>query len=848
MPRNDIQAAIEQGERNRDAQKLLANWCAHARIERDSGVGLIEAQTGLPIGLQSVACPHAPPAGLMFPEVREAIIDFYDRNCATCTVRKPVRLPNIVEFIGERDRAHEAERRREEMGAAEARAALGRRQAERERLYTELNAVSRTILEDLDAYDQDRTPENLARLIGAARVAPERFAPRLKNYVLSLARRENWFAEAGARLFHLLGGDPAAVVDLALGALVHRATQPELIDTILALADHANEAAVQKALPILIDLASPHREFGPYPSADDRPLLAFWPRHQRSILAAADTMLSSRRRFQVEATGRMLSTLQKHDPDAADPLARSLASTFARANLLIDDLEDEDDGLSHLSDALRGVFESIPDQLDAILQSLSAGSDRQSATRVLRIYARAFKSHLDEGPIPPDSRRHRLALSRLIWAATVPQTEVGLRTIHSALQHWPDHLLPVARAEIEGLFGASLLVSDLEAKLRAELMPPNAGPLEGLTREARAGLYRGIASSLLSWSVKAAAGDAAAADRVMALVNSIPEDNEPLRAYALKAVIQLAEDVDGLRRVLPLLYQGLVGASAWARAAGARAIGEFRWRTRQNLPPLVFEAFLALLGDPIVGVHKAAVQALQRSSMPEVYQERIGLSLLLLIRVYRIESHQDKFLADCIQIAAGLTGMFGENAGSIRRYLIEVAAETDPSFIRPELPSLSFRLGVEPSCAGLLARMLPSMVDPFNRDDVIGTLLQRLPPDGVRAHWSELRDAAIDVVRADLWTAFLILETIARNTDGDEAPTTVKALIDAFEDTVSTRLPRLALRKLQLLIAYEPVVAAADPGRRQAVRQALDDVRQAMEAAQEDQRERNRRSGLFVPL
>jgi hypothetical protein len=50
----DIQRAIEDGKQNLEAKEFIQNWCRHARVEKFGGTGLIEMQTGLPIGRGSV--------------------------------------------------------------------------------------------------------------------------------------------------------------------------------------------------------------------------------------------------------------------------------------------------------------------------------------------------------------------------------------------------------------------------------------------------------------------------------------------------------------------------------------------------------------------------------------------------------------------------------------------------------------------------------------------------------------------------------------------------------------------------------------------------------------------------
>jgi len=53
---------IRDGERNKEVAELIHNWCSHARVSNQGGVGLIAQQTGLPIGHFAMECDFAQPA------------------------------------------------------------------------------------------------------------------------------------------------------------------------------------------------------------------------------------------------------------------------------------------------------------------------------------------------------------------------------------------------------------------------------------------------------------------------------------------------------------------------------------------------------------------------------------------------------------------------------------------------------------------------------------------------------------------------------------------------------------------------------------------------------------------
>jgi hypothetical protein len=87
-----IEQAIEIGRKNKRTWELVRNWCAHVSIRKHGGVGLVEAQTGLPIGHHFLECPHAPAGGMAAWDLADTAVDFYDRNCVGCKFRQPVAL------------------------------------------------------------------------------------------------------------------------------------------------------------------------------------------------------------------------------------------------------------------------------------------------------------------------------------------------------------------------------------------------------------------------------------------------------------------------------------------------------------------------------------------------------------------------------------------------------------------------------------------------------------------------------------------------------------------------------------------------------------------------------------
>ncbi len=97
--------AIEAGQSNLRATKLLSNWCFYAEFARSRGRGMIEAETGLPIGYMGVQCKFSKKNSMHCWLLEDAAYDFYQNNCKNCDERVSVGFPNIMSFVGPREQA-----------------------------------------------------------------------------------------------------------------------------------------------------------------------------------------------------------------------------------------------------------------------------------------------------------------------------------------------------------------------------------------------------------------------------------------------------------------------------------------------------------------------------------------------------------------------------------------------------------------------------------------------------------------------------------------------------------------------------------------------------------------------
>lgn len=717
-------------------------------------------------------------------------------------------------------------------------------------LLPRLGPVARTLLDDIGLFDADPSKENFERVTQSARLAPEFFTPELVGYVFTLATAQSWFTPAALIILDAVGGNDSKIVDLAVAVLRHGYPDRIAVEKLLPRLDRVAAKVAPDILAAAIDLADPDNRgffYGdgePRISRDLAFLAALYERFPTEVVTTVEQFLLSGRRTALERAGRGLHVLRASDAKVAAPILRTLLSVYVRAPSLVGDLEDEDDRLPDLADAVNDAFDAMPHEVDALLQSLNEGAPSGHRLRVMKVYALAAHVGYNEPPVDAASLRHSLALNRLIWAPTMERDDDVLQEVVSAFRSGSDGLALVVRSHLDAFIGALLLLDDRLTELQAEKGAPTDNVLMVMERSNRRSTMRGLMEAFVEWASVAAAGDDASVAKIIGMFDTIPEGRDNLRGALLGATKELSRDLAGLKLLLPHLYAALVGPSALVRSYAATAVGELPFRSRANIPELLFEAFSALLWDQYVIVHKTAVDAFRRSIIPEQFRPTAARAILNLIHYYRVQSNEDQFLAKCVRILAGMVDLFGEASGATRRYLVEVAMGIDPIFIRSDIQSLSYTLGTEPTFAKLAARMIPHLADRHNSSDKAMNLLARVGSDGFRSHAQAFHDAAIAVLDVELKTSLGIVEGFLRAGMSDEADALLAALLERNGDTLRMRRRGTFLRWPQLALRYEKALAAQDLEAMVAASREWAEAAELDAQDREDARERRARSSL----
>jgi hypothetical protein len=840
----DVKIATEAGERNRATMQLVRNWCAHVRIKKFGGTGMIEQMTGLPIGNHGLECDHATAGGMYTWDLRDAALDFYDRNCIDCKKRKAVGIPNLLSLIQERDQHRTAEDQKASAAQAKGAEAHDARRLARSRLREGLSPLANAVVDHIDEFDDQRDQDHCDRLCESARLAPEHFVAPLVAYIFDLTEKEPWFVEAGLTILDHVKADPARIARLALAPVGKTWPINKHAGVLLNRIEHVDPERIPDALPAIIELASPNDDI-PFARNHAQPakpelLQALWAAYPEAVREGVDRLLSSRHYHEVELAARGLLAVHARDPAVLKPFYRSMVSKFSRAELLLDDYDEFRSTFRFLRDALVAAFEDSPEEIDALVQEYISASDKRSKVHAFKIYEAALRYRHDDPPIPPSSRVHRIAFQRLLWAATTEESEEVLRSTQQMLRGRPYQMVEIARAEIEGLIGAVLLLDDRLQRHDETPLPKDAIFLQALERRTRRSTIISLMKSLIEWASIAAKDDLVLMQKIVALVDQIPEGRDDLKGIALGCVEHLSGTVEGFKLVLPHLYYGLVGPSSLVRAYAADALGEM---PRENIPPLVYEAFSALLLDPFVVVHQAAVHALRRFQLPKDLQGRASQALLNLVKCYAQKSGEDRFLVECVGELAYELRRIGKADGKVGQYLVRVLLNADPLYLKSELRSIGHALGRTEGFADLLLKLIPEVDGQDHRHEDELELLAELPDAAILSRKAAFEKIGVEVAPERPWLAAYIVEELARVGAWREARRVAEAGVN-LEPTVYNEPRRIYMGFVRITAAFEEAIAEGRSGDLEALSQQWEENAKRQEEFKTDVERRNSRSSF----
>ncbi|MDD2390158.1 MAG: hypothetical protein PHP23_10550 [Desulfobacterales bacterium] len=248
--------AVEAGQRNLRATKLLSNWCFHAELVRSPGRGMIEAATGLPIGHMGVECKFSKKNSMHCWLLEDAAYDFYLNNCKNCENRAPVGIPNILDFILPREKAAEQRKNAREEEERNRKQKQTERQQERAKLRHELSLDETFVFDLLDELDKEDIPRDDPRLEQLANLAPETFTRKVIEHLLPAVLHETLpYSIPAAKALLRAPLEPEEKLSVAVRLVSNYDKSPLAIDVVLTHAEKLSQNDLKRVLHRFVSMA-----------------------------------------------------------------------------------------------------------------------------------------------------------------------------------------------------------------------------------------------------------------------------------------------------------------------------------------------------------------------------------------------------------------------------------------------------------------------------------------------------------------------------------------------------------------------------------------------------------------
>jgi hypothetical protein len=868
-----VEEAIALGQTNRRIIQLAANHCSHMTFTHVGGTGIVEVQTGLPIGMRRIDCDFVEeaPASSNLTWIAH---DFYREHCVGCPHQDPNgMMPTLgVEVAEAEAELDEAAEERAAATAAAHRAWTARRDLRRD-LRVDADPAMETALDDLDVIDADPADDNrpddataIGRLLVLAERAPETFSTPVTDHICALVA-DGVRSPLGVlrRLARTQEPLQQRACDLALGVLAEH-PDPEAARLVAEQARHLAPGAMTDevvASAIRLAGAPKYGSFGHlYDDAGDPTLL-------RVVADQGPDALTTRLRAmlppplpQVDLVlppGTLTdpSTIPEPDRAAAAASVRHLAATHPQlAESLVGDLVahlavDGADRYNELAvprcqSALATLIVLGVGDVPAVLEAAGTTGSSDLRDRLFGVYERALRI-VGEGasgrsgsePMTTDEDRaavHDTVMPRVFshisgrWgpevAANAAEAIEGLAREDAS---W-------AVREIDTITGALLDVAEIisagppagGASLQVVATPD---PLASLKAAGQNFARLATANRLANAIEEAALEDPNAVLPRLGDLLDEQRDSErdgEVRWRLLPVLGTVAgrrgDDRAVLAMVLPVLRTYLVDADPSLRA---RALESWTEVARQQpLPATLVDLLPALIEDRYFSVIRALLNAARRLDWPE--HERVQLLWhAVAVADASDPDHNAETLDDAVHTISALTWERPERAWA-ERVMVKHIGRMD-GYKRRDLLSLTWLPETEHGAG--LARLrfdqirAGGLVDRFNvTDDEELVDLLRCGAGLVHLPLPDVIEAVEEFDGQDPRAVLEIVEVIWRAGRVDDALTIIRTLLGTTPNVPANRrlvsLLRLLLAAAEAELAvqtgddpdpFEQAIAAALP-------------------------------------
>jgi hypothetical protein len=800
-----IQRAIEIGERNREIIELAQNWCAHLRFEITGGIGLVEMQTGLPIGGRSIRCPYAKAGGFEGMDLQFVVLDYYDRNCHDCKDRRPVRLPNLSKLVAEREaerqRAKEAQVQAEQERAKQ----LEVRRCRRQQLSQGSQEPQAGIFDIIERVDQDSSGQVAEILIKTARAAPDHFNAGIQEALFELAVAGGWTrTEAALESLKGVDCDRSRLTEAALKALARREAWRTAGPIVRTWLNPSHKDLVLAAVPALVHLAAPvHFPFshGTTVQPDPSPLLAVYTLFPDIVRAGIQRLLKSpSKNVRIDACEAVNAILE-----SAPSFSLTIAQDLIDSLSLPDDPYDQGSAAHAVASTLAKAMSNHAAEIDRIIQASMVTVAAETKAELFKTYVHVLRSPRWDEPPSPLTQAHTLAFRRIVETILDRPDDERFQEAVYCFGHDRNEFFPALVDEhVESLLGAAALIAEDLANPYSPLTDPRPTELKVL----EAGTRQLLLQNALEVAVSAVASSVKRQPRrfsglYLETLQRLGEGHDQLRGMLVQHLGIIGHNPEGLPLIVPHLYTAMMDRSQLVRADAATAYGVLSKKVADDLPNLMHESFLVLFSDPYVIVHKAAIRALREARLPDQFNQTATSGLWLLILVYANSHSDDRFLGDCIE--EFLSSFVSDRAipAKVLQTLLSAIGSMKTDDAVRVIRYSARRLRAVPGFYDLAVKLLGEKLDYTDHTEELLDVLRTAPVEEIRRLAPGIQKAMSQPhVRGRGWTD-AVLDLLTKAGAWGEAIAVSQQAANALEDTREQRGRKLRAEAVRTAVELE---------------------------------------------
>lgn len=719
--------AIEAGQRNLRATKLLNNWCFHAEFVRSPGRGMIEATTGLPIGHMGVQCKFSKKNSMHCWLLEDAVYDFYKNNCTGCKERVPVGFPNIMSFVGPREKAAEKRKRAREEEERERKQKQANRQQERAKLRYEISLEETFVLDLLDELDREDIGKDDPRLEQLANLAPETFTRKVIDHLLPAVLHEYLpYSIPAAKALLRASLEPAEKLSVALRLVSSYEESSAAIEVVLSGAEKLSKDDLTKVLHRFVSMAlgpppGMHFGMGEQIRLDAVPIHTLFEKRCAEICEEVNTLISDASPDKIGAAVEIILAT-----DSDDLLSRHAESIFAklmRRRTLLPRERWDSSILYYLRKAASKCLERFPEETDKIIQSYLADNDDRGREEAYGTYNSVMKHRYGEKA--QIGTAQRIAFKRLLWAA-IESPDNCMNTAAQFFRHSWKEFAQLAVEHFDDLIGAAATLSEKYEQVDTEQSLVIVDDmLAQMERSNKRTAIDSLQGALIEWAaVGVKSKGREGIEQFLELYRRLPQNQTQMRGNMTVHVSKLLTGVESLTLVLSDWYRALMDESTLVRASAVKAWEDVPYDLVKNFPDLFFETFSVLLTDPYVIVHRSIVHSLSHRSFPKEKRGLIKHGLWNLIVCYFQQNKKDDFIVDCIDVFASLCLSSDERKGKLGQLLSDILLSLEGLALYRAVDRLHYGFKDVP---GFVKVALKSIQDNYTRsisiDDCATTIL-----------------------------------------------------------------------------------------------------------------------------